>query len=201
MTKIKLCGLKRKEDILAVNELEPEYIGFVFVPQSKRYVSFKDAAKFRNCLKESVVSVGVFVDSPVEEVADIVKSGAVSVAQLHGSEDEEYIFKLRKACDCKIIKAFGVSGTEDIIRANNCGADFCLLDTPGGGTGKPFPHDLLEGMERPYFLAGGLNSENVGELIDKYHPFGVDVSSNIETDGVKDSAKMKAFVKAVRERG
>lgn len=201
MTKIKLCGLRRIEDIRAINELEPDYIGFVFARKSKRYVSPGEAILFRKSLKESIVSVGVFVDSPLEEVASIIKSGAISVAQLHGSEDEEYINVLREMADCKIIKAFGIGSKEDVLRANNSISDFCLLDTPGGGTGKTFPHNLLDYMERPYFLAGGLNSENVGELIEKYHPFGVDVSSNIETDGVKDSVKMKAFVEAVRERG
>lgn len=201
MTKIKLCGLSRTEDILAVNELEPDYVGFVFVNKSKRYVSLESAIKLRKMLKESIVSVGIFVDSPIEEVVHIIKSGAISVAQLHGNEDDEHVKKLKSSFNCKVIKAFGVNDEEDIVKANHCMADFCLLDTPGGGTGKVFPHHLLEGMERPYFLAGGLNSENVGDLIDKYHPFGVDVSSNIETNGVKDSEKMKAFVRAVRERG
>ena len=118
---------------------------------------------------------------------------------MHGNEDEQYISDLQKVIDCPIIKAFHIRSTEDIITANKSSADYVLLDS-GGGTGKTFDHSLIQDIMRPYFLAGGITSENVGTAIETHNPFAVDVSSSLETNGFKDIIKMTAFVKAVRER-
>lgn len=201
MTKIKLCGLKRIEDIEAANKLDPEFVGFVFAAGSRRYISKNDACFLRSNLKKNIATVGVFKDNELEEIADIVKSNAISVVQLHGNESDDFIIDVKKICGCKVIKAFGIASSKDIDVANKSIADYVLLDAPGGGTGNIFDHKFLAEMKRQYFLAGGLGSDNVAELIGSYKPYAVDVSSKIETDGVKDLAKMKAFVNAVRNIG
>lgn len=199
-SKIKLCGLRRIEDVDAVNRLLPEYVGFVFASKSKRFITVEEACKLRESLQESIVSVGVFKDNSPKEVESALDSGAVSVIQLHGREDSEYILHFKKKYGVQVIKAFGIESEEDVIKANESISDMVLLDAPGGGTGTAFDHSLLKKMTRPYFLAGGLDPENVGFAIDEYQPYAVDVSSGIETNGYKDKAKMEAFVKAVRER-
>lgn len=198
MTKIKLCGLKRLCDIEYVNELLPQYIGFVFAPKSKRCISPERAEALREHLDDRITPVGVFVDEKIEIIADFVKRKIIDAVQLHGNESEQYISALRRVIDCPIIKAFWIEGREDIERANETCADFVLLDS-GGGTGRAFDHSLIQGVTRPYFLAGGLTPLNVGEIADKYAPFAVDASSSLETDGFKDKNKMTAFVKAVRK--
>lgn len=197
MTKIKLCGLKRECDIEAANALKPEYIGFVFWKKSKRYVSPETAETLKAMLCEDISAVGVFVDEEPEAVAGLLKKGIIDIAQLHGSEDEEYIKKLRGLTDKPIIKAFCIKSESDIINANGSGADFVLLDS-GLGTGNSFDWSLIRKIKRPYFLAGGLGTENVGEALRELHPYAVDVSSKIETDGLKDKEKMRSFVFAVR---
>ncbi len=199
MTKIKLCGLKREEDIAAANTLMPEYAGFVFAPKSSRCISFERAKTLRKMLSHDIMAVGVFVDETKENVLRILESGVIDMAQLHGSEDGAYIKELKSKTDKKVIKAFKISSKADIEAANVSGADYVLLDS-GAGTGCLFNWELIDGVTRPYFLAGGLNTDNVGEAILRLSPFAVDVSSGIETDGFKDKNKMAAFVKAVRAK-
>ena len=198
MTKIKLCGLSRTCDIEAANELRPEYIGFVFASKSKRYVSPEQAAELKRILHSDIKAVGVLINESLQNVAELLKNGVIDVAQLHGNEDDEYIKELRKLTDHPIIKAFRVECERDIREANASSADYVLLDS-GAGTGTVFDWNLLSHMQRPYFLAGGLDTENVSEAIKVLKPFAVDVSSGIETDGVKDKTKMAAFVAAVRK--
>lgn len=197
-TKIKLCGLSGECDIEAANELLPEYIGFVFAKKSIRYVSPVKAAALRRQLATQILVVGVFVNEAPEDVADLLAAGVIDIAQLHGSEDEAYIERLRALTDKPIIKAFSVRAEQDIRRAAESSADFVLLDAGSGGTGTAFDWSLLAGMERSYFLAGGLDSSTVGETVRRWRPYAVDVSSGIETDGYKDVEKMEAFVRAVR---
>lgn len=197
MTKIKLCGMKRPEDIDCANGLCPEYIGFVFAPKSKRYVTFKEAEKLRERLKAGITPVGVFVDEDIENIEALVTKGTIQIVQLHGSEDNLYIRALRKRVNCPVIQAFRIQEEEDIRKAEASEADFILLDS-GGGTGKTFDHTLIKGLQREFFLAGGLTADNVAEAITALRPYGVDASSSLETDGVKDQNKMAAFVHAVR---
>lgn len=199
MSKIKLCGLSRKCDIEWANELHPEYIGFVFAPKSRRYVSVDTAAELKAMLSEDIKAVGVFVNSPIESVAYILSRGIIDMAQLHGSEDEEYISRLVKLTDKPIIKAFSINSAADVSAANNSSADMVLLDSGQGGTGTNFDWKLLGDINRPYFLAGGLCCENISQAITALDPYAVDVSSGIETNGCKDKNKMAAFVAAVRK--
>ena len=197
-TKIKMCGLRRPEDIEAVNELKPEYIGFVFFPGSKRYVTPETAKALRAGLNPGIKAVGVFVDGDPETVARLLEEGVIDIAQLHGHEDETYLTELRKKTDKPLIRAFRIRNAEDAQRAQASTAEQILLDA-GAGDGKTFDWSWLKEVTRPYFLAGGLNPENAGEAVKKLKPYAVDVSSGIETEGYKDINKMRAFVRAVRE--
>ncbi len=209
MTRVKLCGMRRPEDILAVNVLKPEYIGFVFAKKSRRYVSKEQAKVLKELLDPAVKAVGVFVNEPVENVADLLNEGVIDMAQLHGAEDEEYICRLKeligrdnenalgKSEDERIIKAIQVKSEIDVKTGEKSGADFVLFDA-GAGDGKVFNCKLLENVKRPYFLAGGLGPENVKDAVMRLRPFGVDVSSGIETDGIKDALKMEKFIAEVR---
>lgn len=198
MTKIKMCGLSRLCDIDAANELKPEYVGFVFAKKSSRYLAPEQAAKLKKMLSPDIRAVGVFVDEKPEIVAGLLDNGTIDIAQLHGAESEEYIKKLRQLTDKPLIRAFRIQSAADIDDADNSSADYVLLDS-GAGTGSVFDWGLIRNIRRPYFLAGGLAPDNVENAVNKLHPFAVDVSSGIETDGVKDKLKMAAFVAAVRK--
>ena len=198
MTKIKLCGLSRIEDIEAANNLKPDFIGFVFAAKSKRRVSHLKAAELKSKLNPETKAVGVFLDDDLDTVGALMNLGIVDLVQLHGSEDEEYISKLRAITDKPIIKAFIINNEDDVKQAEASSADYILLDG-GKGEGRAFNWKLLESIKRPYFLAGGLNADNAEAAVADLHPFAVDVSTGIETGGVKDKEKMTAFVAAVRK--
>ena len=198
MTKIKLCGLMRPCDIEWANALMPDYIGFVFARKSKRCVSPETAKVLQERLNPDIVAVGVFVNEAPEAVAALLNDGIIDVAQLHGGEDEDYIQALRALTDRPLIQAFRIDGVHDLKRARASSADHILLDHGAGGTGSAFDWTLLQGFDRPCFLAGGLGPDNVAQAVKALRPFAVDVSSGIETDGVKDAMKMTAFVNAVR---
>ncbi len=198
MTRIKLCGLSRPCDIQTANELMPEYIGFVFAPKSKRYIDPQKAAGLKELLSSDIQAVGVFVDEASDTVAALLNSGVIDIAQLHGGEDEAYIQRLRQRTDKPIIKAFQIKSRHDLAEAKACTADHILLDS-GAGTGNVFDWSILQDVKRPYFLAGGLSPDNVGDAVRLLHPYAVDVSSGIETDGRKDEEKAAAFIAAVRK--
>lgn len=198
MTKIKLCGLTRPCDIQTANRLLPDYIGFVFAPKSRRYVTPEQAAELRGLLNPDLTAVGVFVNEPPKTVAELLDCGVIDIAQLHGTEDEEYISALRALTDKPLIQAFRIDTEQDIAAAENSTADYVLLDSGNGGTGTVFDWSLIRRLKRPYFLAGGLTADNVGGAVASLHPYAVDVSSGIETGGVKDEDKMTRFVHAVR---
>lgn len=198
MTRIKLCGLSRPCDIEAANKLKPEYIGVVFAPKSKRYVTPKKAEELKRLLDPDIKAVGVFVNEPPKTVAKLLNDGIIDIAQLHGVEDEDYINRLRHFTDKPIIKAFRIETAGDILYAEQNTADYILLDS-GAGTGTVFDWKLILNVKRPYFLAGGLSLDNVENAVNMLHPYAIDVSSGIETDGVKDERKMEAFVAAVRK--
>ena len=199
MTRIKLCGLTRPCDIEWANDLQPDYIGFVFAQKSKRYVSPERAKALREGLDSNIRAVGVFVNEAPEAVAALLNDGIIDIAQLHGGEDADYIKALRKLTDRPLIKAFRIDSAADLDRAQLSTADHILLDNGAGGTGTAFDWSVLKDFDRPFFLAGGLGPDNVARAIKAVQPFAVDVSSGIETDGVKDYKKMTAFVSAVRK--
>lgn len=198
MTKIKFCGLRTMNDIKAVNLLLPEYIGFIFAATSKRYISPETAAFLKSQLHPSITAVGVFVQEDPEQIASLLNHNIIHMAQLHGGEDETYIQKLRTMTDRPLIKAFAIDRLETIALAQKSSADYVLLDSGKGGTGTVFDWSLLANIDRPYFLAGGLNSHNIEAALQLAHPYAVDVSSGIEKNGTKDFAKMNRFIQQVK---
>ena len=200
MTKVKLCGLSRPADIEAANGCRPDFIGFVFAEKSKRYVTEDKARKLKGMLATGIQAVGVFVDAAPEKGAYLLTEGIIDIAQLHGSEDEEYIRRLRELTDKPIIKAFRVGSEEDLEKVRATEADMVLLDS-GAGSGEVFDWSLAREVGRPYFLAGGLGIGNVREAAETLKPYAVDISSGIETDGVKDPEKMREFTALARSAG
>lgn len=198
MTKIKLCGITRTEDVREINKIKPEYIGFVFAKKSKRYISPERASELKKILDNDIKAVGVFVNEPLESVAKLLKEHVIDLAQLHGNEDEAYISRLKKMTDAPVIKAFCITGRDEMKQIKESSADYVLLDS-GAGSGQTFEWDIVKEISRPFFLAGGLDVDNVEKALREVKPFAVDVSSGIETDGVKDSNKMAVFAAKVRE--
>jgi len=199
-TKIKICGLFRQEDARAVNAAMPDYAGFVFHAKSRRNVSPEPANALRAALHPDIRTVGVFVNAPVEQVAQLYKNGVISVSQLHGTEDHAYIQSLRKACPyLEIWQAFRVRAADDLHAAAQSPADLVLLDGGAGG-GRTFDWPLARAFPRPFVLAGGLTPETIPGAIRQLRPFAVDLSSGVETDGVKDFDKIQAAVRAARRQ-
>lgn len=198
MTRIKLCGLSHLQEIQEANRLMPQYIGFVFAPKSRRYIEPQKARELKKYLNPAIQAVGVFVNEEPEVVAELLNSGVIDMAQLHGSEDENYICQLRSYTNKPLIQAFSIKTRQDAANAEKSSAEYVLLDS-GAGTGVPFDWKLIRGVQRPYFLAGGLGIYNVEEAVRTLKPYAVDVSSGIETDGQKDRGKMADFVAAVRK--
>ena len=198
MTKIKFCGLARIEDIDAVNTLKPDYIGFVFWPRSKRVVTREQASELKAMLDPSIKAVGVFVDEDIEVVKSLLNDDIIDIAQLHGSEDGTYINDLKMSTGKPVIKAFKIRSEDDGRQAEESPADMVLLDS-GMGTGKTFNWEIIKGVKRPFFLAGGLAPDNAAEAVRTLHPYALDVSSGIETEGIKDTKKMTDFCEAVRK--
>lgn len=197
-TKIKFCGLMRECDIATANELLPDFIGFVFAPKSRRYVSPDVAYRLKEQLDRRIQAVGVFVNETPETIAELLQAGIIDIAQLHGQEDEQYVNRLRSLTDRPLIQAFRIDRKEDVRRAIKSSADYILLDSGDGGTGTVFDWCLLKDISRPWFLAGGLHPDNVGAAITDLNPYAVDVSSGIETAKKKDIQKMRSFIAAVR---
>ena len=204
MVKVKICGIKNLQDVQAVNKHKPNFAGFVFYPLSKRYVSLIVARRLKAALNRHIKTVGVFVNAPVEEIAAAAELGIIDLVQLHGDEGNAYIAELKKICKLPIIKAVRVQDENDIKRADYYNCDYLLFDTYSqsayGGTGRQFNTQLLKGVKihKPYFIAGGLNADNVRSALKGLKPFAADVSGGVETDGGKDAAKIKAFIKQVK---
>lgn len=186
------------QDIEAANAVHPDYIGFVFWPGSRRFLPSQKAAELRRLLDPSIRAVGVFVDEVPEKIAELLDRDIIDIVQLHGKEDENDIRKLRSLTEKPLIQAFRLNEPQDLKRAERSTADRILLDS-GAGSGKVFDWNLIRDIRRPYFLAGGLQPDNVAEAIRTLHPYAVDVSSGIETDRKKDRQKMAAFAAAVRK--
>ncbi|MDR2163648.1 MAG: phosphoribosylanthranilate isomerase [Clostridiales Family XIII bacterium] len=230
--KIKICGLSRIDDIEVMNAVRPDYVGFVFVRSSSRYVTPERVAALRARLDDDIVTVGVFKDADMSEITRLAADGTIRMAQLHGGEDAEYISRLRERCakaglmDVQVIKALSAEALfnnrvdddradvflADIAHDGSGRPDFLLVDNGDGGTGRSFDWSALRGRHRdgllypgdegvglPFFLAGGVGEGNIEDAI-CMAPYGIDVSSGVETDGVKDADKIKRLVEAVRSR-
>jgi len=196
-TKVKICGLTKAYEIELVNGFKPDYIGFVFA-ESKRKVIPAQVLALRESLSPDIAVVGVFVNEAMKKVVDLIKHGIIDVVQLHGLEDEAYIKKLKSLIKAPIIKAIAVEKKGDVMAWADSKADYLLLDQKGGGTGQVFDWDLIDPVDKPYFLAGGLQVDNVTEAIRKTKPYAVDVSSGVESGGRKDGLKIKEFIERVR---
>jgi phosphoribosylanthranilate isomerase len=216
--RIKICGLSRNEDIDYVNEGRPDYAGFVFA-QSKRQVTPGAAEHLRSRLAEGIVPVGVFVNAQIDEISALYNNGVISIAQLHGGEDDDYIIKLKeKNNDLPVIKVckflsikrkknspekeedkrdFAYFAYSKIINSKR--SDYILIDS-GAGSGKTFNWDLLKKLtiEKPWFLAGGINLDNISKAL-ALNPFAVDVSSGAETDGIKNREKILQLIAIARK--
>ena len=255
MSRIKICGLKRIEDVYAVNEFKPDYVGFVFAA-TKRFVSDESAAIMKAALNSDIPAVGVFVNEPIAHIVKLVREKSIDIIQLHGQEDLNYVNQLREALTKEVgsqdkgeisrvplIKVIRIDVTVDekiatekladekladekavnenvyaawkekqteinrklILEAKKCEPEYLLFDSKvkgiPGGSGQTFNVETLPDDEEiglPYFLAGGIDLSNVADLISCKSPFGIDVSSAVETDGLKDAEKIKAMIEAVR---
>lgn len=198
-TKVKFCSLRRPEDVDFVNELLPDYIGYIFSRRFKRFVEPELALEMTEKLDRRIVPVGVFVNEPQKYILNIVDDEIIRMIQLHGNESEDYILELKFKSGLAVIKYFKIESEADIEKANNSAADYVLLEGGSPGNAAAFDYSLLKGMTRPYILAGGLNPDNVKQRIELTHPYAVDTSSGVETDGVKDFEKMKRFIESCRE--
>ena len=198
MVKIKICGIRCLEDIAIVNKYKPDYIGFVFA-DSKRQVSCELAVELKNNLDSDIISVGVFVNAPHGKIVELFDRGIIEIAQLHGDESEEYINILKEKTDgeLKIIKAVEMSENKDLLEFDNLNVDYLLLDS-GKGSGKTFDWRLIRNdLKKEFFLAGGINSDNIKQAIEQFNPYAVDLSSGLETDGFKDENKIKEIMEVI----
>ena len=209
--KVKICGLRREEDICCVNAYLPDYIGFVFYPESKRYVTGEQAQKLKEKLDPRIRAVGVFVNADPDEVIALLQKSIIDIAQLHGQESEEQLRKIREQTGKPVIRAVKVTEETDLQKAYQTDADYILLDN-GMGSGKPFPWDVIlkqlaqeelqEKISRkPFFLVGGISPENMERAAEAFRPYALDLSSSVETDGVKDPEKIRKLMETIRKRG
>ena len=198
--KLKFCGLTREADICAANETRPDYIGFVFA-ESRRRVTDEQAARLRVQLAPGIQAVGVFVNDYPTHIAELANHGVIDLIQLHGGESAAYIRRLRTMTATPVIYAVRVGTHEDIERVKPYSVEYFLLDTctkdAYGGSGKIFDWSLIGEVEKPYFLAGGLNESNIPRAV-QTGAYALDLSSGIETDGVKDAAKMRRVAALIR---
>lgn len=201
--RIKICGMRRLEDIEAVNAVRPDYAGFIFDSTRTRYIPFERARELTEHLDPFIEPVGVFVNATVNYVLGGCHMAGIRTVQLHGQETNEYIEDLRRQADfpLRIIQAIRIEKREDVQRAEKSRADLILLDSGKGGTGTAFDWNLVKSTKRPFILAGGLGSDNVQAAIGAVHPAGVDASSSLETEGFKDPEKILRFCEAVRSAG
>ena len=206
MVKIKICGMRRSEDIEMANRYKPDYIGFVFA-DSPRKVSYDQAKELSELLSDEIVPVGVFVNEHMKLIVDLFKDGIIEMAQLHGDEDEKYIRNLKDKSieetgkQIPVINAIeikeGADYDDELLKWRDSVSDYFILDS-GKGSGKTFDWSLIdkesEFFMNSIFLAGGLNSENLALAIEEFNPFAVDLSSSVETDGFKDEEKIKEII-------
>ena len=194
--KVKICGLKRVEDVAYVNRYLPDYVGFVFAGE-KRRINKDQAVKLKRLLDPSIQVVGVFVNESIAFIRELVLEGVIDLVQLHGDEEEAYVHEV-KQLNVPVIRACRVKEPSDVIMAQASGADYLLFDTytkkEYGGSGKTFDHELLSDNQRVYFLAGGITTDNIQQITTNLRPYAIDVSSGVETDGIKDEEKIRKLM-------
>lgn len=204
MAKIKICGLRRRQDIEAVNLYRPDYAGFILSPGFKRSIVAGTFFELKSYLSGEIKSVGVFVNEPIEEIEKYF-CDELDVIQLHGNEDESYIKRLREIFGGEIWKAVRAKTPQDIERADRLSADRLLIDSfvegMVGGTGRQADTEVIKKshITKPYMLAGGVSEQNAAGLIRELSPYGLDISSSAETDGFKDKDKIRSIIALIRE--
>lgn len=201
-TKIKICGIRRMQDVQAINQLQPEYMGFVFAA-SKRQVSLEEAKDLSKRLHPTICPVGVYVNADEADILNAVSAGVIRAVQLHGDESCRQVreLKARLPADVRVIKAVRMEPGCGIREWEESEADYLLFDAPTAGGGRQFDHELLAMMgeiKKPWFLAGGMNPDNASTAIRRFAPYGIDVSSGVETEGKKDIRKMEMLIRRVR---
>lgn len=200
--RIKICGLTRAEDIEAVNLWKPDYAGFVFA-SGKRQLTKGKARQLREALLPEIPSVGVFVNSPIEDILALIKDRTIKMVQLHGDEDSDYTTTLKEQMEIPvpIIKAIRVRSGDDMAKAESFPSDYLLFDTYSkevyGGSGKSFDWSSIPVIKKPWFLAGGIGSENILKAA-ATDAFCLDLSSSLETEGRKDPEKIKEIIQILR---
>ncbi|MDD4775174.1 MAG: phosphoribosylanthranilate isomerase [Syntrophomonas sp.] len=202
MTKIKICGLTRAEDIDAVNRYLPDYIGFVLAP-SRRRITPETAGRLKRGLDPRIRAVGVFVNQDIQMIIDLCQAGILDAVQLHGDESNSYLELLKQSITCPVIKAIRIKNPGQVMEPiDRTTADLILFDTYNehryGGSGRLFDWDLIPASTRPFFLAGGLTKDNLAHAIEMVKPFGVDISSGAETEGRKDEDKIRQIMEIIR---
>ncbi|MFQ8892265.1 MAG: phosphoribosylanthranilate isomerase [Clostridium sp.] len=201
---IKICGITTLEEIDYINELKPDYTGFVFA-ESKRKVNIENGKELLKALDKDVKSVGVFRNNTKEYIIEVIENIPLDIIQLHGDEDNDFINYLKDKTNCEIWKAVGIKNKEDLIKAKDFNVETLLLDGSNPGSGELFPWEYLKEIDvnKRFFIAGGINEENVLEAMENVNPYGVDTSSGVETieNGIrkKDKEKIKRLIKKVRD--
>lgn len=197
-TKVKICGLRRRADILYVNEAYPDFAGFIFDSKRRRWIDPESASVLRAELAEGIRAVGVFVDASPDFISETAETVKLDLIQLHGTESADFIRNIKRMTGLPVIKAFRIEGSADAEAAAGSPADIVLLDNGKGGTGESFDWSFLRDFPRDYMLAGGIGADNAAEAIEKLNPWGLDASSSLETNGFKDHDKIISFMDAVR---
>jgi len=205
VTKVKICGLKTAYEVEVVNKFSPDYVGFIFAP-SKRRITLEQAKQLKWRVKPTIQTVGVFVNEPIKNVLACENAGVIDMIQIHGDEDLVYINSLRNASKLPIMKAFRIKDEstleENKVLLESQLLNYVLLDTyhkdAYGGIGESFDWKLLSKVKRPYFLAGGIGSDNVSEAM-SHHPYAIDISSKVETEGMKDEKKLTELFRSIEK--
>ena len=203
MTKVKICGITNYDDAAHAAILGADYLGFNFYELSPRHVDESEVKRFIGRLPKNVRKVGVFVNHNPDTVKKIVKNLDLDLIQLHGDETQDYCSKLKAETKKQVIKAFRIKEKEDLKKIKHYNADYFMFDTHEegifGGTGRTFDWKIIKGVNKPFFLSGGLNPKNVKEAIRTAKPYAVDAASGIEINPrKKDNKKMERFIEAAK---
>ena len=196
MARVKICGINSPEDVEIVNELKPDYVSFAFY-KNKRQVTYEKARKLKQLLDKDIRVIGVFVDENTNVVASAANDDLLDVIEFHGNEGPGEIERIKAFTSKPIIQGFRIRSRADVEIALDSHADSILMYSDSE-CGVPMDWKLLTNVTRPYFLAGGLNADNIEKAIKICHPFAVSVTTGVETDGIKDREKMAAFIKIAR---
>lgn len=204
LTRIKICGIRRIEDSLCLNEFKPDYAGFILSKPFWRYIDLNTLSQINDALSKQIKRVGVFVNESADYI--LKYASLLDIIQLHGEETQDMIDKLRAKTNCEIWKAVRVKSSYELNEADKLSVDKLLIDSytenTYGGSGKIANWELIKKtkINKPFFLAGGISAENCLNAIETVKPFGLDISSSVETDKFKDRNKIKEIISLIRNR-